>query len=321
MTADMKRALPVLFLLFFEGFVVCGGECGGGGGTALCQSPHCNEGCDRFRPSDTCRTACNLTLSQFGAAAAENTLSCLNGCKMAANRFAQRISEEAILQSPRIIPESVTDTAISLLWRNRVGKDSAIRGGAFYLQTDREERRRWKNAQRIDVDIGAAREQVLRVENLVPYERYRFRVAWRLPEAELHSPPSKAARTKADDFGRPSPPILESVRQERRLRVNIAWRPPAEPRGPLAFYRLSIKGVSTDLKDRAEVMMECIYSVLSLSPKGCVIFASGTPIHEPILKHLPRLPGVQRIERHSSVKTAKQPNHLLLHDGQFGVRQ
>ena len=263
----MKGALPLLFLLFFEGFVVCGGECGGGGGggsSALCQSPHCDEGCDRFRPSDTCRSACNLTSSRLAnsESEAENTLSCLSGCKMAANRFARRIAEEAILQSPRIIPESVTDTAISLLWRNRVGEDSAIRGGAFYLQTDREERRRWRNAQRIDVDIGAAaREQiVLRVENLVPYERYRFRVAWRLPEAELHSPPSKAARTKADDFGRPSPPVLESVRQERRLRVSIAWWPPAEPRGPLAFYRLSIKGVSTDVKDRAEVMMECMYS-------------------------------------------------------------
>ena len=144
----------------------------------------------------------------------------------------------------------------------------------------------WVIFNPIELPPSAPREQVLRVESLVPYERYRFRVTWRLPEAELHSPPSRAARTKADDFGRPSPPVLESVRQERRLRVSIAWRPPAEPRGPLAFYRLSIKGVSTDVKDRAEVMMECIYSVLSLSPKGCGIFASDTPLRGTLYRYM-----------------------------------
>ena len=258
MTGEMKSTLPLIFLvIYFEEFVGCnGGECSGGD-YALCQSPHCDEGCTRFNPSDTCRNACNFTWSHLGVGVkseAENTLSCLNGCKMAASRFAQRVTEEAILQSPRIIPESITDTAMSLLWRH---KEESIRGGTFYLQSSKRKRQHWTNVQQINVDFGAAHEQVFRVDSLVPYEKYRFRVSWRLPEAELHSPPSKAARTKADDFGRPSRPILESVRQERGLRVSIAWRPPMEPRGPLAFYRLSIRGVSPDLKDRAEVMIEC----------------------------------------------------------------
>ena len=161
-TGDMKRRTwPLLVLLllffFFEEFVFCGGDCGAG--SALCHSPHCDEGCDRFRPSDTCRSACNLT--QFGAANsdAENTLSCLNGCKMAANRFAQRITAEAILQSPRIIPESITDTAMSLLWRNHHGQDST-HAGTFYLQSSRvreaEDRQRWTNVQRINVDFREA---------------------------------------------------------------------------------------------------------------------------------------------------------------------
>ena len=135
----------------------------------------------------------------------------------------------------------------------------------------------WVIFNPIELPPSAPREQVLRVESLVPYERYRFRVTWRLPEAELHSPPSKTARTKADDFGRPSRPFLAGARQERGLRVDIAWRPPMEPRGPLAFYRLSIRGVSTDLKDRAEVMIECIciFSRTYFSVRGCVNPASG----------------------------------------------
>ena len=269
MTGEMKSTLPLIFLvIYFEEFVGCnGGECSGGD-SALCQSPHCDEGCTRFNPSDTCRNACNFTWSHLGVGVkseAENPLSCLNGCKMAASRFAQRVTDEAILLSPRIIPESITDTAISLLWRNQFGED-LILGGTFYLQSSRlravEDQNRWTNVQQINVDFSGAHEQVLRVDSLVPYEKYRFRVTWRLPEAELYSPPSKAARTKADDIGHPSRPILENVRQERGLRVSITWRPPMEPRGPLAFYRLSIRAVSTDLKDRAEVMVECNYSAV-----------------------------------------------------------
>ena len=249
----MKRTLPLLFLLFFEGFVGCGGEC--------------NEGCDNFRPSETCRSACNLTTATQLAANSrtEETLSCLNGCKMAADRFAQRIEEEAILRNPRIIPESITDTSMNLLWRNQI--HDPLLGGTFYLQSDRENRQHWKNVQRINVDLGAGIEHVLRVDNLVPYERYRFRVAWRLPEAEVHSPPSKAARTRADEFGRPSRPILDGVRQERGLRVNVAWRPPMQPKGPLAFYRLSIRGLSTDLMAKTEVRTQPLNGI----KKGCMI--------------------------------------------------
>ena len=241
---NMKRTLPLLFLLIFEGIIDCSGKCGGND-SAACQSPHCEDGCARFDPSDTCRSVCSS--SQLADSSdAENTLSCLEGCRMAADSFAQSLD----LRSPSIIPESITDTAMSLLWRNEVGEEPIL-GGTFYLQSSRAERPQWKN-EHVDF-AAAAREQVLRVENLVPYEQYRFRVAWKLPELEVHSPLSKSARTKADDLGRPSRPILGSVRQERGRRVNIAWKPPLEPRGPLAFYRLSITSLQTDVKHRTEV--------------------------------------------------------------------
>ena len=136
-----------------------------------------------------------------------------------------------------------------------------VRAGTVYLQSSRvrdaDEPRTWSNVQRISaVDGGAARDQVLRVERLVPFEKYQFRVSWRLPEAEVLSPPSKIVRTEADDRGRPSRPILQSARQERGLRVSVTWRPPTEPRGPLAFYRLHIRDVSVDLKDKREVRQQ-----------------------------------------------------------------
>ena len=258
---NMKQTLPLLFLLIFEGIIGCSGKCGGND-SAACQSPHCEDGCARFDPSSTCRSVCSS--SQLADSSdAENTLSCLEGCRMAADSFAQSLH----LRSPSIIPESITDTAINLLWRNEVGEEQIL-GGTFYLQSSRADRPQWKN-EHADFKSTVG-EQVLRVENLVPYEQYRFRVAWTLPELEVlsppsktartkeddlghPSPPSKTARTKADDLGRPSRPILESVRQERGRRVNIAWKPPLEPLGPLAFYRLSIRSSKTDVKHSKEV--------------------------------------------------------------------
>ena len=241
---NMKRTLPLLFLLIFEGFIDCSGKCGGND-SAACQSPHCEDGCARFDPSSTCRSVCS-TSQLADSSDAENTLSCLEGCRMAADSFAQSLD----LRSPSIIPESITDTAINLLWRNEVGEEQIL-GGTFYLQSSRADRPQWKN-EHADFKSTVG-EQVLRVENLVPYEQYRFRVAWTLSELEVHSTPSKTARTKEDDLGHPSPPILGSVRQERGRRVNIAWKPPLEPLGPLAFYRLSIRSSKTDVKHSKEV--------------------------------------------------------------------
>ena len=245
------RGLPSLLSLFLLEFVGGEGDCG-----ALCSSERCDEGCGRFRPFDTCHSACNFTSSQFAAASgAGRTLACLSGCRMAANRLAQSLDG---LQSPRVVPESVTETAMNLLWRSGDGMD--VRAGTVYLQSrrvrDADEPKTWATVQRIRaVDGGAARDQVLRVERLVPFEKYQFRVLWRLPEAEVHSPPSKIARTEADERGRPSRPILQSARQERGLRVSVTWRPPSEPRGPLAFYRLHVRDVSADLKDKSEVRL------------------------------------------------------------------
>ncbi len=221
----------------------CDSLCGG-----QSESLFCSQGCSWFRPEDSCHATCNFTASAQLALKPEATLACLAGCRAAADRYTEDVGATGGLPKPQIIADSVTATQVKIVWNVRP-TEKPLGDGVFKMQA-----RVLKNGAAggpwFDIkQLGTPQEStdnLVTVSGLVPYAEYQFRVAWSLMEAEdavLFSPPSKVVRMAA--AGRPSPPILESVRLVRRLHVNVTWRPPLESRGPVVFYRLEIKEIAS----------------------------------------------------------------------------
>lgn len=82
----------------------------------------------------------------------------------------------------------------------------------------------------------------LKVENLHPYTKYRFRVAWILLEnyPPLFSEESFVISTLP--YGVPSTsPIITCITVVSCCRVSVSWNPPSEPNGPILSYVLYIR--------------------------------------------------------------------------------
>jgi hypothetical protein len=257
-----KKEEPVSFLLTLLLFALTAG-----GSTfqskencdAACKNSQdfdfCSEGCQRFAPRSTCHATCNFTSSQLPLKP-RAALACLQGCQDASESYLDGVKRPL---QPRVIKNSISATKLKLTWRPLEDGDEYVLQARILSRGVAA--KDWFDIQEMSTDgADAADERVLVVVGLVPYTEYQFRVAWKLSavgeDGGLYSAASKPVRTASS--GTPSFPVLVSVRQVRKLHVNVTWRAPLEPRGPITFYRLTIKEIrgGEELKDKSEVRKE-----------------------------------------------------------------
>ncbi|KAH8022561.1 hypothetical protein HPB51_025658 [Rhipicephalus microplus] len=147
----------------------------------------CRDGCDKWRYPSSCDHVCNKTGSSHG-----KDLFCLMGCNLAVTEYLRHVKAQ-IGQPlpPYLVADSRTHDTVTIRW-----KTSPLAPNVTYLV-------QWKyealpsDWEYYRPDLPLAK-NVLRIQGLRPYTKYRFRVAWILlpNQSPLFSQPSVVISTE-----------------------------------------------------------------------------------------------------------------------------
>ncbi|KAL3251010.1 hypothetical protein MRX96_055273 [Rhipicephalus microplus] len=225
-----------------------------------CRLRKCRDGCDKWRYPSSCDHVCNKTGSSHG-----KDLFCLMGCNLAVTEYLRHVKAQ-IGQPlpPYLVADSRTHDTVTIRW-----KTSPLAPNVTYLV-------QWKyealpsDWEYYRPDLPLAK-NVLRIQGLRPYTKYRFRVAWILlpNQSPLFSQPSVVIST--EPHGVPStPPKITSLTTVGPRSIAVSWDPPLFPNGPILSYALYLveqpSGFTT-VKDVSDVSGGLYFMFSGLRPE------------------------------------------------------
>ncbi|XP_050027352.2 proto-oncogene tyrosine-protein kinase ROS isoform X2 [Dermacentor andersoni] len=225
-----------------------------------CRLRKCRDGCDKWRYPSSCDHVCNKTTSSHG-----KDLFCLMGCNLAVTEYLRHIKAQiGQPPPPYLVADSRTHDTVTIRW-----KASQLAPNVTYLV-------QWKyealpsDWEYYRPDLPLAK-NVLRVQGLRPYTKYRFRVAWILlpNQSPLFSQPSIVIST--EPRGVPStPPKITSLTTVGPRSIAVSWDPPLFPNGPILSYALYLvehpSGFTT-VKDVSDVSGGLYFMFSGLRPE------------------------------------------------------
>ncbi|XP_077488341.1 receptor protein-tyrosine kinase sevenless isoform X1 [Amblyomma americanum] len=234
-----------------------------------CRLRKCRDGCDKWRYPLSCDNICNKTGPSHG-----KDLFCLMGCNLAVAEYLRHYqSTNRPAQPPYLVADSRTNDTVTIRW-----KASQLAPNVTYLVQWKYESlpADWEYYQ---PDLPLAK-NVLRVQGLRPYTKYRFRVAWILlpNQSPLFSQPSVVISTLP--YGVPStPPKITSLTTVGPRSIAVSWDPPPFPNGPILSYALYLvehpNGFTT-VKDVSDVSGGLYFMFSGLRPEALYTVSVAT---------------------------------------------
>ncbi|KFB37897.1 AGAP000015-PA-like protein [Anopheles sinensis] len=202
--------------------------------------------------------------------------SCIMGCNDGLNQYFRWLKAEiGTPQAPALVADSLTATALSLEWEvpERLLDVSLHRnhGPRSYLVQWRYEEVAgdWKYCR----NQSMGENSTVRVDNLQPYTKYRFRVALLLSpkhDQVLTSEQSVIISTLPSGVPTSRPRIVRAVAVDHS-RISISWEPGPFPNGPVLSYVLQIKELHpigySAIKDITESSTTRYYIFEKLDPE------------------------------------------------------
>ncbi|XP_058444154.1 protein sevenless isoform X2 [Malaya genurostris] len=210
-----------------------------------CYLTQCAVGCRLWELGleSSCQNVCNKTDQEL---LEPKELYCVMGCNDALNRYFRWLKTEIGTPSaPALVADSLTATSLSLEWEvpERLVQLSQHKshGPRSYLVQWRYEEVAgdWKFCRNQSMGDNST----IRVDNLQPYTKYRFRVALLLSprhDEVLISEQSVIILTLAQGPPISEPKIVRAVAVDHS-RISISWEPGPFPNGPVLSYVLQIK--------------------------------------------------------------------------------
>ncbi|XP_055536181.1 proto-oncogene tyrosine-protein kinase ROS isoform X2 [Wyeomyia smithii] len=240
-----------------------------------CYLTQCAVGCRLWELAleSSCQNVCNKTDQEL---LEPKELYCVMGCNDALNRYFKWLKAEiGTPPAPALVADSLTATSLSLEWeipeRSVQLSRQKSRGPRSYLVQWRYEEVAgdWKFCRNQSMGDNST----IRVDNLQPYTKYRFRVALLLspPHDEvLISEQSVIILTSAQGPPKSEPKIVRAVAVDYS-RISISWEPGPFPNGPILSYVLQIKDIDplgySALKDIPESNTSRHYMFEKLAPE------------------------------------------------------
>uniref|UniRef100_A0A182MQB4 Tyrosine-protein kinase receptor n=1 Tax=Anopheles culicifacies TaxID=139723 RepID=A0A182MQB4_9DIPT len=205
----------------------------------------CTIGCRQWELAleSSCQHACNVSDQELLEA---REWSCIAGCNDGLNRYFRWLKAEiGTPHAPALVADSLTATALALEWEvpERLVRLARHRnrGPRSYLVQWRYEEVAgdWKYYRNQSMGDSST----VRVDNLQPYTKYRFRVALLLSpnhDQVLTSEQSVIISTLPSGVPTSEPTIVRAVAVDHS-RISISWEPGPFPNGPVLSYVLQIK--------------------------------------------------------------------------------
>uniref|UniRef100_A0A182K9Q9 Tyrosine-protein kinase receptor n=1 Tax=Anopheles christyi TaxID=43041 RepID=A0A182K9Q9_9DIPT len=205
----------------------------------------CTTGCRQWELAleSSCQHACNVSDQELLEA---REWSCIAGCNDGLSRYFRWLKAEiGTPHAPALVADSLTATALALEWEVPVRLVRLARhrnrGPRSYLVQWRYEEVAgdWKYYRNQSMGDSST----VRVDNLQPYTKYRFRVALLLSphhDQVLTSEQSVIISTLPSGVPTSEPTIVRAVAVDHS-RISISWEPGPFPNGPVLSYVLQIK--------------------------------------------------------------------------------
>uniref|UniRef100_A0A182N0T5 Tyrosine-protein kinase receptor n=1 Tax=Anopheles dirus TaxID=7168 RepID=A0A182N0T5_9DIPT len=205
----------------------------------------CTIGCRQWELAleSSCQQACNVSDQEL---LETREWSCIAGCNDGLNRYFRWLKTEiGTPHAPALVADSLTATALALEWEvpERLVRLARHRnrGPRSYLVQWRYEEVAgdWKYYRNQSMGDSST----VRVDNLQPYTKYRFRVALLLSphhDQVLTSEQSVIISTLPSGVPTSEPTIVRAVAVDHS-RISISWEPGPFPNGPVLSYVLQIK--------------------------------------------------------------------------------
>ena len=173
----------------------------------------CYKGCQNFHSGLEygCDFVCNFSSV---IKIEKSALNCLNGCQNAALNF---VTENVkTFEAPQLLPKSLKATSLTLGWKLPEIKNYDDKTSDYFLQQlfPKKNGAKWTTVKKIKSDVN-----LISVENLVPHEEYKFRIAWKFSSnfEAVNSDPSLPIFTPPG--GLSSSPRIVSIDQVRNIWV------------------------------------------------------------------------------------------------------
>ncbi|XP_040173385.1 protein sevenless isoform X2 [Anopheles arabiensis] len=210
-----------------------------------CYIKQCTTGCRQWELAleSSCQHACNVSDQELLEA---REWSCIAGCNDGLSRYFRWLKAEiGTPHAPALVADSLTATALALEWEvpERLVRLARHRnrGPRSYLVQWRYEEVAgdWKYYRNQSMGDSST----VRVDNLQPYTKYRFRVALLLSphhDQVLTSEQSVIISTLPSGVPTSEPTIVRAVAVDHS-RISISWEPGPFPNGPVLSYVLQIK--------------------------------------------------------------------------------
>ncbi|XP_050074144.1 protein sevenless [Anopheles maculipalpis] len=210
-----------------------------------CYIKQCTIGCRQWELAleSSCQHACNVSDQELLEA---REWSCIAGCNDGLSRYFRWLKAEiGTPHAPALVADSLTATALALEWEvpERLVRLARHRnrGPRSYLVQWRYEEVAgdWKYYRNQSMGDSST----VRVDNLQPYTKYRFRVALLLSphhDQVLTSEQSVIISTLPSGVPTSEPTIVRAVAVDHS-RISISWEPGPFPNGPVLSYVLQIK--------------------------------------------------------------------------------
>ncbi|XP_039452249.1 proto-oncogene tyrosine-protein kinase ROS isoform X4 [Culex pipiens pallens] len=239
-----------------------------------CYLAQCAVGCKLWELAleSSCQNVCNKTDQDL---LEPKELYCVMGCNDALNRYFRWLkSMIGTPPAPALVADSLTATSLSLEWE--VPK-WLVQFSHYKNHSPQSYLVQWRYEE-VAGDWKFCRNQsmgdnsTIRVDNLQPYTKYRFRVALLLSphhDEVLISEQSVIILTLAHGPPMSEPKIVRAVAVDYS-RISISWEPGPFPNGPVLSYVLQIKDIDPSgysaLKDIPESNSSRYYIYEKLTP-------------------------------------------------------
>uniref|UniRef100_A0A1B0DB76 Fibronectin type-III domain-containing protein n=1 Tax=Phlebotomus papatasi TaxID=29031 RepID=A0A1B0DB76_PHLPP len=211
----------------------------------------CTLGCQLWEQAleSSCQTVCNKTDQEL---LEPKELYCVVGCNDALNRYFKWVKAEVgVPPAPALVADSLTATSLSLEWEIPEKFAQLTRGK---LHSPQSYLVQWRYEEVVG-DWKFCRNQsmgdnsTVRVDNLLPYTKYRFRVALLLSKQHdefLTSEQSVIISTLPMGVPLSEPAIVRAVAVDH-TRISVTWEPGPFPNGPVLSYVLQIRDLSLNI--------------------------------------------------------------------------
>ncbi|XP_054720908.1 proto-oncogene tyrosine-protein kinase ROS-like [Uloborus diversus] len=240
-----------------------------------CKVQKCFEGCELWINAITssCKSVCEEEAKPFNKN--KWNLYCVRGCNIAINFYIQTIKDElGTPAQPYLVAETRTNDSITIKWApgpyENISYLVQLRSDGLHQSTD------WEYYKPSYI----LKDTVLKVEDLHPYMKYRFRVAWILLEnyPPLFSEESIVISTLP--YGAPSTaPTITCLTAVSASRISVSFDPPTYPNGPILSYVLYIREESsgnTMIKDVSDTSDGLHYMINNLKASTTYIISLST---------------------------------------------